>query len=84
MKWWLIQKFERTFGHKAFWRIVRKFNRWINLTEYYGCRKKIDFKSEERAEQSAQEMNKSGKARNELEHYQCRYCDGWHLGRQKR
>lgn len=81
MKWWLAQKIERLIGHKVFWRIARKFNQWIDLTEYYGCRKKIDFKSEERSKQSAQKMNDSGKARNELEAYHCKYCDGWHIGR---
>lgn len=27
------------------------------------------------------EMNSKKTTRNELEHYECRFCDGWHLGR---
>lgn len=45
------------------------------------CGKKINYGSEETAAKASNSMNKSGKARHELEPYPCAFCKGWHIGR---
>jgi len=45
------------------------------------CGNKINYKSEESATRAAKDLNEKGKARHELEPYQCPFCNGWHVGR---
>jgi len=55
----------------------------MSENENFICGKKIDYKSKETAKRSATRMNEKGRARNPLEAYQCKYCQGWHIGRKK-
>lgn len=45
------------------------------------CGGKVNYKSEETATRSAQEMNAKPTTRNVLEPYPCEFCGGWHIGR---
>lgn len=49
--------------------------------EEHTCKGKINYKSEETALKAADSLNKSGKARHEVEPYPCVFCSGWHIGR---
>lgn len=42
------------------------------------CGKKVDWKSEERATQTAEKM--SLKYDRDMEAYPCAFCNGWHIG----
>ena len=47
------------------------------------CTGKVKYGCEETAAKSAVTMNDKGTTRNEMEPYQCRHCDGWHIGRKQ-
>lgn len=49
----------------------------------FTCGKKINYKSEESAQRSADSLNKKINRPNyhELEAYPCAFCGGWHIGR---
>jgi hypothetical protein len=45
------------------------------------CGNKQKHESEEAATKAANSLNRSGKARHEVEPYPCAWCHGWHIGR---
>ena len=45
------------------------------------CGRKIDYKTEQKAIESATRMNLKPNTRNILEAYPCAFCHGWHIGR---
>lgn len=49
----------------------------------FTCGKKINYKSEESAQMSADSINRKINRPNyhELEAYPCAFCGGWHIGR---
>jgi hypothetical protein len=45
------------------------------------CGTKVNHGTEESAAKAAASLNRSGKARHEVEPYPCFWCKGWHVGR---
>lgn len=61
----------------------QELNMHLRAGQFFGelptCGVKIDYKSEESANRSAQKM--SAKNNRKLEAYPCYWCGGWHIGR---
>ncbi len=49
--------------------------------EQAACGKKVKHADEAAAANAADSLNRSGKARHEVEPYPCRWCSTWHIGR---
>lgn len=45
------------------------------------CGTKENHGTEGHARKAAESLNRSGRARNVVEHYPCFWCNGWHIGR---
>ena len=57
-------------------------NRWFNWQALvFACEKKITYPRSDSAQRAAEKMNKKPTTRNELEHYLCKFCGQWHVGR---
>lgn len=59
--------------------VLNRFFNWKYLI--YACEMKVKYNHEESAMRAAERMNAKPNTRNLLEHYPCKCCNGWHVGR---
>lgn len=76
-----MKKWIRTFIYRyvRYVPVLQRFINWKYLV--YACEMKVKYNHEETAMLAAARMNAKPGTRHVLEHYLCKCCDGFHVGR---